>query len=312
MTLVNGSPRELLKTSSPLGEVSLLLGSIDFALQLVKAGEYDKYLPPYQPDAVFLSVVHSETTTVEMARAVAVSVLFEVSNAANLDFRVAAIPSMDEHWRKVDAYQADGDEALQAHLTSIPLESRMLDDGLAPVVETFMEASGALTDGHAIFCYVKALEFVGATVQRQDAHGRLRRRLASARVLAPDAAYLDGLLALAEKAARVRTSDKHMLELTIVTCADAVLLAPLAPQHTRALRQLAKDATEKDTKKALQELAACATATRNMVVHAKTNYVASGSECPSHQLGQLRLCLRECSVQAIRWLARVKPESRVL
>ena len=58
---------------------------------------------------------------------------------------------------------------------------------------------------------------------------------------------------------------------------------------------------KEDRVEALKELASELSDTRNMIAHAKTNYIKKGKECPDEQMINFAKCCRLVAIQVIRW-----------
>jgi hypothetical protein len=203
-------------------------------------------------------------------------------------------------------------DRLIEQLRTIRLRPLILGAGMGDVYALFHRAASEnLDDEYRVLCYVKIVEYVSMTVIKQKAHGEIRRRLADERALVPDARYIEDLIQLVNTQRDFR-KDAGALRLTVQEVADPIVLSPKAPAFLPALRMCAQDAAEKDRERALDELAAAMTATRNQIAHSKANYSLTGKECPPGQLGEFVGLLRLLGVQAIYWFGNIPDRMRVV
>lgn len=194
---------------------------------------------------------------------------------------------------------------------NIKLRKPRIGKGLNELYSLFIEGSAAQPAEYALIHFVKAIEYVSATVVRQAKHDSLRRRLTSKRALAPDAEFLDSLVAVVEEG-RVFNKDSEALRLTLQTCCDPYLLASEnPPKFLGGLNALRSKSDPKMQKAALDELAASLSATRNQLSHAKANYAPTGDECPPDQLIAFTGLAHAVAEQAIRWYANLAEHTRV-
>lgn len=185
----------------------------------------------------------------------------------------------------------------------------LLGAGLPPLLHEFNKADGATEPDYALLCFVKCIEYVSATVVRVRQYEDVRRRLLCKGALDPDAEFIDDLVSVVEEN-RVFAKDSEALRLAIEKCCDARTLSPLSRTCIPSLASLKIDAKQSDRQVAMKELAACFSATRNRIAHAKANYEATGKECPDEQLEQLVECARLAAEQCIRWFGDLAPKFR--
>ena len=203
-------------------------------------------------------------------------------------------------------------DVVSALYEAIRLRPLILGSGMGDVYALFHRAASEhLDDEYRALCYVKIVEYVSMTVIKQKAHGEIRRRLADERSLVPDARYIEDLIQLVN-AQREFRKDAEALRLTVLEVADPIVLSPKAPAFLPALRMYAQDAAEKDRERALDELAAAMTATRNQIAHSKANYSLTGKECPPGQLPEFVGLLRLLGMQAIYWFGNIPDQMRVV
>lgn len=203
------------------------------------------------------------------------------------------------------------EEAVDAKLKSVQLGALLTGPGMGEVLRHYNEGVLASAAADAILAFAKVFEYVSATIVRDRLINRARQKLMSPRARRPDSSFIQELQELFE-AERANRQDRAAITLTARVCCDAEELRLLAPECCRKLRQLATSANERDREAALENFADCLVSTRNVFSHAKANFEPTGSECPTEQLDQFRICLRVAAQQAIHYFYGLHPDKRVL
>lgn len=285
-------------------KIGLSIGNTLFGLAIIKHGFfYDKYFPPHSPHETFIEIHHPKRlprdATVDLARAY----LFELGSSLNLWFAASPRPEEDG-----DEFP-DEDELAALATGTNSLRPLLVGPGLGSVIHEYLKGAASQDEDVAILCFAKCIEHVSATVVRMKQYEDIRRRLLTREALNPSATFIDNMVALFEEN-RIYTKDAESIRLTIEKCCDATVLSPLSPRHITSLSSLKKDAKPADRRNALTELAACLSATRNKIAHAKANYEMTGKECPEDQLSDLARCAQHAAEQCIRWYADISPSLR--
>lgn len=209
----------------------------------------------------------------------------------------------------IELYEEDDHDGFDKR--GLKLRRLQIGKGLSELYSLFIEGCSAHPAEYALIHFVKAMEYVSATVVRRTKHEAIRKRLSSKRALAPDAEFLDGLVQVVEEY-KLLNKDSEMLKLTLQTCCDPYLLAcDGSPRFLPTLQSLRSCNEPKLHNKALEELASSLSATRNQLVHAKANYSPTGNECPRDQLMEFVVLARAASEQVIRWYANLADHIRV-
>ncbi|TSA43752.1 hypothetical protein D4R49_02350 [bacterium] len=264
---------------------------------------YDKYNPPLQPYDVFVAVKHSEKVDGLSAIGVIYAYLFELNVTLGISLAASRRPGPD------DLAYPEEDEVTVLQQRATRLRPLLVGPGLSELLQGFQRGVEAADPETAVLHYVKCIEYVSATVIREQQYEDLRKRLLSAESLNPTAQYMDGLLALFEES-RQFTKDYEALRLTIERCCDSVLLANHAPGILTTVRTITPASKTTERRQAFSDLAGCLSATRNQVAHAKANYDRTGKECPVDQMSALMICAKVAAEQCIRWYASQNPELR--
>lgn len=286
--------------------VELVQGATQFGAKIAEEGTYEKWCPPCSAFDTFIRVNHSKRNDSVIGGLVE-AFLYELDSTLGLSFRRSRYVESGDDWDE------ESDRAISELVPGGKVRLRPVLHGLgvSDLLALFNEAATVTSAEYAILGYTKVVEYVAATVVKQQAHQAVRGRLLSPDALRPDAKFLDGLLALAEDQ-RAFQKDSEAIRLTVEICCDASQLALVAPPCLPSLQRVTDLSKTEDRREALRKLAECISSTRNQVVHAKTNFTRKGVECPEAQLGQLRACLRTAAQQTIGWFCGVPESFRVL
>jgi hypothetical protein len=284
--------------------VGLIACSLHFSLAVVVNDYFfDEANPSIQLGELFVEVRHPPKVTKATALEVAYAYLFELGSSAGLQFAHSARPSESDFGKWLDNPQDELAKRLSL------LRPVLIGVGLAPLLRDFQRGTEASDPEISILYYSRCIEYVSATVVREQQYEDLRKRLTSREALSPSAGFMDDLVALIDEQKKLN-KDSEALKLTVEKCCDAVLLVPLAPKSLPLLQAVTASAKSAERRNALTELANALSATRNQTAHAKANYVPTGKECPEGLLGEFAVCCRAAAEQCIRWYAAQNPELR--
>ena len=148
----------------------------------------------------------------------------------------------------------------------------------------------------------KIIEYFSPIVSKKFSYEQLNKMLDALQVVERNFEYLESIFKLT-KQYEVSLKDKELANTVLKECVDIVLLFQFLPDRIQKIISKSchfdiKNITSlsssiiEDIKK---EIADVLYATRNSIVHAKSNYTFTGKECPEEDLGQLnefmiRLC----------------------
>lgn len=317
--------------------LALRVGLTPFAFLV--AATCGEYCPSYYEKDVFVELTFESgrPSPEEILKAVR-AYLFELSCARVGSFRVErfrtnfdetldpelaidftrAPEEHGEEWERWYSGETERVEAIErqreAELRGTRLRPLISGPGVDDLIKLHLKAvsfQGVDTE-YQVLCFAKVIEYVSMTVVRQAAHHEVRKRLRDRRALAPDAEFIEGLLALVEGHVSNRTRDAESLRLAVGEVCDLVLLRPFAPKFMRRLCSIANDKLGVEREEIVAELASSITATRNEIAHGKANFIPSGAECPAEQLDAFAALMRLVSEQAIGWFAQVPNDMRVV
>ena len=140
----------------------------------------------------------------------------------------------------------------------------------------------------------KIIEYFSPIVSKKASYEQLNNRLDALQVIERDYEYLESIFNLA-KQYQISLKDKELANTVLNECVDVALLFSFLPECiqkgiSKACHFEIKDITNispsiiEGIKK---EIAGILYATRNSIVHAKSNYIDTGKECPEEDLDQL-------------------------
>jgi len=272
---------------------ALIVGFSHLGLDAVLQREWTRDYPPYSPDDLAVEIEWTDRP-LSLEEAQAASRAYQYSLEASVGIRLTGTERASvEELRVLE----------EAEFENPPIgRLRPLRDGpgLDELHSLYLRAT-ATTDlevQHLFF--TKVIEYVSQTVVRQERNEAVRRWLTAENALRPDAEYIEDLARLIGTHDRRAREDLGALKLTVITCCDALLLAPLAPQFLD-LASITTDSSPQERKQAMERLAEAIHSTRNEIAHAKANYEPTGIECPPEELGTLVGCMRQIAQTAIAW-----------
>lgn len=140
----------------------------------------------------------------------------------------------------------------------------------------------------------KIIEYFSPIVSKKASYEQLNKRLDALQVVERDSEYLESIFKLT-KQYEVSLRDKELANTVLNECVDIASLFQFLPDKIRKtlsksfhfeVKNIASlsSSTIEIIKK---EIADILYATRNSIVHAKSNYIVTGKECPEEDLEQL-------------------------
>lgn len=284
----------------------LVRGLTIFGIIIASEGDWDKYFPPITETECFIEVSFPEGKSESMVRNIAEAYIFELSTSYNLHLTKSPRPTLDGH----DYWDKDGDEN---EIPPEPLSLRplLIGKGIHGVIELFNRAKSIDNPDIALLFYVKVIEYVSPTIIRQNLMTTVQNKLASPRVMNPDASFILELDCIFQEN-RIYKKDKESIALTIEQCCDIDELKRIAPPFLKKLAMIKDDSIKSEKEAATREFANALYATRNSIAHAKANYEPTGEECPESQMPQFVECAELAAQQVVRWFGRSPEHIRVL
>ena len=199
-------------------------------------------------------------------------------------------------------------EVISVNLSDIPLYS--------PILKMYRQAKGVEDPEIQFLQYYKIVEFVSPLVAKKVAYERLNRRLDLLPSIERDHEYLDSILKLSKKYDTDRKDDSLALSV-IESCVDVIPLFKMIPKRIRknikgTLKFMKDTLTDDDVSEeqlsGLQkQIASMIYDTRNSIVHAKSNYTATGKEILLEELSDANDMMDVIARSIINWNIR-QPE----
>ena len=150
----------------------------------------------------------------------------------------------------------------------------------------------------------KILEYFSPIVSKKMSYEQLNQRLDALQIVERDSEYLESIFKLT-KQYEVSLKDKELACTVLNECVDIALLFPFLPEdiqkmiskscHFEIKNIISLNSSNIETIK--KEIADILYATRNSIVHAKSNYTSMGKECSEgnmEQLNEFMVKLCEC------------------
>lgn len=140
----------------------------------------------------------------------------------------------------------------------------------------------------------KILENFSPIVSKKMSYEQLNQRLDALQIVERDSEYLESIFKLT-KQYEVSLKDKELAYTVLNECVDIALLFPFLPEdiqkmiskscHFEIKNIISLNSSNIETIK--KEIADILYATRNSIVHAKSNYTSTGKECSEENMEQL-------------------------
>ncbi|SFT51291.1 hypothetical protein SAMN04489724_1084 [Algoriphagus locisalis] len=159
--------------------------------------------------------------------------------------------------------------------------------------------------------FYKIFEYFAPIVISIDSYNLLSKKLDSPIVLNPNRDYLKSIFELVNSTNQ-RLKDNELIKSVINECFDMVELFDYLPESIKKKvlgivkeKKLTYKTGKEKLTQACNIIASTIYSTRNQVVHAKSNFEATGDECPARDLEQLNIFMREASARTIRWYSKL-------
>lgn len=305
--ILDSQPPQLLQSYSVDGcnyELYLVSGTTSFGFMVFKSKNWNDYYPSAYNGELFVEVRWDGKIDKQVAKRLIDSLIFELASTLGILLQPAPHPYFDP-----DA-EADSAAPLSALKRSV-LRPLLFGKGVSDVIGLYIAAIGTHDPEFQVIGFAKVLEHVSETVVREQLTSSVRTKLLSPRALDPSAQFILELTSVISEHTKQYRKDSEALKLTIAKCCEATELAQHAPSHLQ-LSTVTAATKDKEKQKALDDFAACLSATRNEIAHAKLSYEATGNECPSEKIVELASCSRVAAEQAIRWYAVQHDNIRVI
>ncbi|WP_337018408.1 hypothetical protein [Oceanobacillus massiliensis] len=286
-------------------KIDIKWGLNSFNIKLVEEELYNKYVPPYLYEDIFI-VIESDNNIVETHLDVIFdSYFFELKSTFNFDIKPH--PWVYELW---DYDESDDEEKIK-QLEEKSLRPLLQGRGIKELLNIYKSAFNTSYHEQQILSFSRVIEYVSQTVIRKDLIEKTMMKLSSNRALSPDSDYILELGKIFDEH-RDLGKDYQAFKITIDTCCDIFELARYAPKFLKRTNKITLDSKREQREQAFTEIVDSVTATRNMFAHAKTNYRSKGTECPVEQLEEFSQLMDIIAQQSIRWFSVQKEDNRII
>lgn len=202
-----------------------------------------------------------------------------------------------------------------------PEDHQVNIDSLIPYSEAMTYYSNAIciNDPDIQFHHLyKIIEHFSPVVSKKMAYERLNQKLDTLSVVSRDYHYLDSLLELAKKY-EISLKDKELCKTILLECIDIEPLFGLLPETVQKgvskrcsfnIEDLEKCSSD-DLSKIKADLGEIIYATRNRIVHAKSNWGGSEKACLGKDMVKLNEFMKALAQCLIVWNGRQPKEFRV-
>lgn len=233
-------------------------------------------------------------------------------------------PDFNDMYDQMEDYYRDGDDEDNAGSSDVDEEKSKVNlsslPNFTPLLKMYRQARGVMNQEIQFLQYYKIIEYVSPVVARSVAYEHMNKRLDLLPSVRRDHQYLDSVLSVARKYDKDMRDDTLALAV-IENCVDVLPLYEMLPQRLRkqvkAILKLQKDAlvdedvTDEQERGLQRQIAAILYATRNSIVHAKSNYEATGNEIMENELGEANQMMNIIARSIINWNQRQPEWSRV-
>lgn len=289
-------------------QISLNTSSELYALRIFLNYEFDELNPVINYDDLFVEISFDDSSSSieldsinEIFNVYIFKVFSEYGVKLELNPRYSYVDEIEEQ-------DIDGD---------LELDSKLFSKGMKDIIFMFNKAEGYNND-RAIVEYVKVIEYVSATVIREEVTVAIQQKLQGFQVCNLDGDYIKELGDIFLNSKQKYNTDSEMIKTTIKKCCNIESLSKYAPAFMSQLKNLSDKILQKPDNKemlcnqAYGELAKSISDTRNNLSHAKANYDRKGLECPDIQKDEFVILLRNVTLQVIEWFYNSDESIRII
>jgi len=228
------------------------------------------------------------------------SYLFEIADSSGISLKYSELNDFDFDY-----------EAWKEEMTEKAVESLRSLEPYNEGMRLFVSALQIEDPELKLLNFYKILEHFAPVVVNIEGNELMRKKLDVAQTKTLDGDFIRSIFDLA-KSYEEKFRDEELIKSIFNVSFDFVGLFEHLPKSIR--KQVKKQAkfekltyeTDNDkTAIACNMVAKILYATRNRVVHSKSNFSTNGNECPSSDLSQFNEFLKHASSQTIRWYNRL-------
>ena len=161
----------------------------------------------------------------------------------------------------------------------------------------------------------KIIEYFSPIVSKKSSYEQLNKRLDALQIVDRDSDYLESIFKLT-KHYEISLKDKELANTVLNECVDITLLFQFLPEDIQKsiskkchieIKNITSIGTS-DIDAVKKEIAEILYATRNSIVHAKSNYNFTGKECPEEDMEQLNEFMAKLCECLFIWNGRQSKE----
>lgn len=264
---------------------------------------------PYPAIVIRSKNVIEDSAAIELAE----RICFYLTDSLGVAVYPWSGPDINEIYDTMDEYyEDDEDEETDDEEERAPIEMNMLPS-YSPLLKMYRQAKGVDDQEIQFLQYYKIIEYISPVVARRVAYEQLNKRLDMLPAVKRDYKYLDSIIAVARKYDKDMRDDS-LAASVIENCVDVVPLYGMFPDRLRRTIKkncsLQKDTlTDEDVNedqiRGIQKgIAAILYATRNSIVHAKSNYNPTGNEFNTEELSEGNAVMEIIARSIINWNER--------
>lgn len=213
----------------------------------------------------------------------------------------------------LDAYKVKEDldeEKFEAVEETVEVSSLI---SFTQLTRMYLQAKSTIDEEIKFLYFYKIIEYISPVVARLTAYEKLNKRLDHLAQRDRDYKYLDSIFAISRKYDN-DVKDDYLCASVIQTCVDAVPLWEFIPEYLqKSIKQNLKlnnnkfcddNLSEEQIASYNRQLASSLYATRNSIVHAKSNYKSTGVEFHTDDMENANRIMDVIATSIIQWNER--------
>ena len=263
--------------------------------------EYTKYYPPCSPHiAVQVDYPNKESRlSVEGEEKLITSFFFEIAHSYKTSFKFTTF----EHPEEFD------EEAFEEKVKNLPNSIEEYNEGM----DLFIKANQSLSQDLKFLTYYKVFEYFAPYYSKLVAFEAMRKKLDSSNANDLSAYFISTIFDLTKEYDE-SLRDKELIKSLIDNTFDLVDIYKSLPLYMRKWMKVEnlEYKTKKEAKdRVINSLGNILYATRNEIVHAKSNFNPTGIECRTEELEQLNEFMHMACYSTIKWYNRLPKHLKI-
>lgn len=221
--------------------------------------------------------------------------LFTLNVKNNYLIRIAELPEVETGESMDDIEETDLENYdFTKETEKIVHHSSDLPNG-SPMLKMYLDALSISDRGLRFLLFYKIIEYISPIIANSILYKRLEARLNIGVFSKKGESFYNSIVDLVHRYNR-SISDAELASTVLTECCDIELTRPYIPDSIWKLmlrdsgvaaNRKIEDLTNDDIAKLNISLGKILYATRNSIVHAKSNYTVTGKECPTKDIGTL-------------------------